>query len=96
MPFLVSCGGGGAQTNDNPPPPVTPPTVGLDNRPSNTACVAPARGVGGASVDTVNAFPNLPVILQPVKVLVEPFCKKRVSLSFSILTTLTAYQHSWT
>jgi uncharacterized repeat protein (TIGR03806 family) len=72
MPFLVSCGGGGAQTNDNPPPPVTPPTVGLDNRPSNTACVAPARGVGGASVDTVNAFPNLPVILQPVKVLVEP------------------------
>jgi len=69
---LVSCGGGGAQTSSNPPPPVTPPSVGLDSRPSNVACVAPARGAGGASVDIVDAFPNLPAISQPVKVLVEP------------------------
>ena len=72
--LLASCGGSGSKSNNNqnPPPGNPPPTVGLDARPSNATCVAPARGAGGASVDIVDAFPNLPGISQPVKVLVEP------------------------
>ncbi|MDH3267063.1 MAG: PQQ-dependent sugar dehydrogenase, partial [Gammaproteobacteria bacterium] len=77
MPFIASCGGGGAQTSNNPPPPVTPPTVGLDSRPSNTACVAPAKGAGGASVDIAEAFPDLPNLSQPVKFVVEPGANPR-------------------
>jgi len=77
IPFITSCGGGGAQTNSNPPPPVTPPIVGLDSRPSNTACVAPARGAGGVSVDIEDAFPNLPGMPQLTKMLVEPVVNPR-------------------
>jgi uncharacterized repeat protein (TIGR03806 family) len=77
VPFLGSCGGGGAQTNSNPPPPVVPPTVGLDSRPSNTACVAPNRGAGGASIDIAEAFPGLPGMSQLTKILVEPVVNPR-------------------
>jgi len=70
--FVASCGGGGSGNNNNQPPPVTPPPVGLDTRPNNLSCVAPARGAGGASMDAVDAFPNLPGISGAVKLLVEP------------------------
>ena len=77
--LVASCGGGGSKSNNNqnPPPGNPPPTVGLDARPSNATCVAPARGAGGASVDITDAFPNLPNISQPVKVLVEPVANPR-------------------
>ncbi len=77
--LLASCGGGGSKSNNNqnPPPGNPPPTVGLDVRPSNATCVAPARGAGGAQVDIVDAFPNLQGISQPVKVLVEPVANPR-------------------
>ncbi|MDH3612226.1 MAG: PQQ-dependent sugar dehydrogenase [Gammaproteobacteria bacterium] len=75
--LVASCGGGGAKTTNNPIPPVNPPTVGLDARPNNVTCVAPARGAGGAAVDIVDAFPNLPGISQPTKVLVEPVANPR-------------------
>jgi uncharacterized repeat protein (TIGR03806 family) len=73
---LSSCGGGSKTTN-NKPPIVPPPLVGLDSRPSNLTCVAPARGAGGASVDVAEAFPNLPNMTQVTKILVEPVANPR-------------------
>jgi len=68
---LVSgCGGGSSGNNNNPPPP-PPATVGLDARPSNASCVAPARAAVG-TINVVDAFPNLPNIGSPTKALVEP------------------------
>ena len=76
--LTAGCGGGGARTTDNPIPPGNPPpVVGLDARPGNASCVAPARGAGGAGVDIVDAFPNLPAMSQAVKVLVEPVADPR-------------------
>src|SRR5512138_155416 len=45
--LLNACHGGGSSNNNNPQPPNTP-VVGLDARPSNTTCVAPAKGSSGA------------------------------------------------
>jgi len=73
----TGCGDGSSNSNNNPPPIVNPPTVGLDARPDNASCVAPARGVGGGSIDVVDAFPNLPNISAPTKVLVEPVANPR-------------------
>ena len=73
---LTGCGGssnGGG--NGNPPPP--PPGGGLDARPSNATCVAPARGTAGAQVDVEDAFPNLPAMAGPTKMLVEPVANPR-------------------
>lgn len=74
---VASCSGG-AKTSENPtqnPPP--PPTGGLDARPDNTACVAPARAPVAGAVDVADAFPNLPPVSQPTKVLVEPVADPR-------------------
>ena len=49
----------------------TPPVVGLDSRPSNTTCVAPARPTGLASVAVQNAFASTPAFQMPTK-LVQP------------------------
>jgi len=73
----TSCGGGSSNSNNDPPPIVNPPIVGLDARPDNATCVAPARGAGGATVDVVDAFPGLPNISQAVKMLVEPVAGPR-------------------
>jgi len=79
--LLGACGGGGAKTAGNPPSPPPPPpppiTVGLDARPNNATCVAPARAQAGTSVEVADAFPDLPAIAQPVKVLVEPVANPR-------------------
>ena len=45
---------------------------GLDSRPDNQSCVAPPRPVLDASVDIVNAYPALPNISLPTKLLLEP------------------------
>jgi glucose/arabinose dehydrogenase len=74
--IIAGCGGG-AKTTNNPIPPVSPPPAGLDVRPNNVTCVAPARGAGGGAVDIVDAFPGLPGLSQPVKVLVEPVANPR-------------------
>jgi uncharacterized repeat protein (TIGR03806 family) len=76
--LVVACGGGSKTTSTppvNPPPPA--PTSGLDARPSNATCIAPARGPAAGGVDISDAFPNLPNIGQPVKVLVEPVAGPR-------------------
>jgi len=46
--------------------------VGLDARPSNTTCVAPARPTGALNVTTVNAFPTAPEFQEPLKALQAP------------------------
>jgi hypothetical protein len=75
--LVVACGGGGAKMTGNPPPPPPPETVGLDARPNNATCVAPARVPAGTAIDVTDAFPGLPGIAQPVKVLVEPVANPR-------------------
>ena len=47
------------------------PDSGLDARPSNTACVAPARTSGNSSISTPRVFPNL-TFLKPVAMLQAP------------------------
>ena len=73
--LLSSCGGGGSGGN-NPPPPPPPATGGLDARPDNLTCVAPERAAVG-TLGTADAFPGLPNIGSPTKVLVEPVADPR-------------------
>ena len=65
---LLSCHGGGSD-----PPPTPPPTAGagLDQRPSNLSCVAPARATGSSTLSVQRAFPNL-TFLEPVAMLQAP------------------------
>ena len=54
--FLASCGGG----DDGSAPAVPPNTVGgLDQRPSNTTCLAPDRPGGATTLATTRVFSNL-------------------------------------
>ncbi|HET8698628.1 MAG TPA: PQQ-dependent sugar dehydrogenase, partial [Gammaproteobacteria bacterium] len=55
-----------------PPPPGSPP-VGLDARPSNTTCVAPAKSSGGAgaTIALQRVFANL-TFTQPLAMLQAP------------------------
>jgi uncharacterized repeat protein (TIGR03806 family) len=56
---LAACGGGSDAPPPNGPPNNPPPAnSGLDARPSNTSCVAPARPQGGVSLAT-SRFTNL-------------------------------------
>lgn len=70
-----SGGDNGGQAVQEPPPPTSPEpeppapeppepeppaaTVGLDARPSNTTCLAPARATGSTTIGTERVFPNL-------------------------------------
>ena len=65
-----SSGGGSSGNPPNPPP----PTAGLDQRPSNLTCLAPAlNSGGGATIALTEAFPNLPDTLsQPLAMLQAP------------------------
>lgn len=79
---LLASGCGGGSGDDGPPPGsgqpppgggTPPPTSesGLDNRPSNTACVAPARPQSGSGVAVQRVYPNL-FFGQPVQMLQAP------------------------
>src|SRR5262245_1300479 len=74
LAFLMSgCGGGGSNDvaqqpppvaeppppTPTPPPPPPGPASGLDARPSNPTCIAPARATGDATISTERVFPNL-------------------------------------
>ncbi|MEM7276763.1 MAG: PQQ-dependent sugar dehydrogenase [Pseudomonadota bacterium] len=50
----------------------TAQVFGLDNRPDNQTCVAPARPGAATGIRSEEAFPNLPTINQPTKMLLEP------------------------
>ncbi|MEO0574154.1 MAG: PQQ-dependent sugar dehydrogenase [Pseudomonadota bacterium] len=45
---------------------------GLDTRPDNSTCIAPARPTSDASVSISDPYPNLPDFSQPTKLLLEP------------------------
>ena len=47
-------------------------TFGLDARPDNQTCVAPARPTANASITLVDAYPALPDLIQPTKLALEP------------------------
>ena len=67
--LLASCGGGGGGGGSNPPPGST--GSGLDQRPSNLSCVAPARVTGNSTLSLQRAFPSL-TFLEPVAMLQAP------------------------
>ena len=80
--IIAGCTGGAStvstpQPPPPPPPPPVPSVVGLDARPDNQTCVAPARPTSDASVSVVDAFPGLPDISQPTKMLMEPVANPR-------------------
>jgi len=50
---------------------------GLDDRPDNQTCIAPARPTTDASVAVIDPFPNLPAIVQPTKMILEPVSDPR-------------------
>jgi uncharacterized repeat protein (TIGR03806 family) len=70
---LFGCGGsGGSGGGQNTPP--RPPTSlgsGLDQRPGNLNCVAPARAAGSSTVSVERVFPNL-VFAEPTAMLQAP------------------------
>ena len=62
----------GGTPNPPPSPPPPPFTAGLDARPSNTTCVAPAKTPpGGTSIQLQRVFPNLS-FSQPLAMLQAP------------------------
>jgi len=50
---------------------------GLDSRPDNQTCVAPARPVLNTSVGISNPYPSLPFIDTPTKIILEPVANPR-------------------
>ena len=56
---LLSCHSGGSDPPPSQPPP-PPPGSGLDQRPSNLSCVAPARVTGNSTLSVQRAFPASP------------------------------------
>ncbi|HEY3518534.1 MAG TPA: PQQ-dependent sugar dehydrogenase, partial [Gammaproteobacteria bacterium] len=69
--LLEACHSSDDDDNQTPPPPPGV-TVGLDSRPSNLSCVAPAKTVvTGTAIQLQRAFPNL-TFDQPVAMLQAP------------------------
>ena len=53
------------------------PTSGLQSRPQNLTCIAPARPLVSTSLSVSNAYPGLPGLSQPTKILLEPVADPR-------------------
>jgi uncharacterized repeat protein (TIGR03806 family) len=69
--LIAGCSGSGGGS-DNPPPGPPPPGAvvsGLDARPSNTSCLAPARATGSTTLGTERVFPNLSFSGQTVEMM---------------------------
>lgn len=69
--LAAGCGGGSKSQGPSVPPPPPPALTGLDARPDNASCIAPTRGASD-SIGVADAFPLLPALGQPTKLLVEP------------------------
>ena len=68
---LTACGGSSGGSGGNPRPPTA--TGGLDQRPQNLSCVAPALNPGaGAAIDLNQVFDGLPALSQPLGMLQAP------------------------
>ncbi|HNP34283.1 MAG TPA: PQQ-dependent sugar dehydrogenase [Woeseiaceae bacterium] len=50
---------------------------GLDGRPDNQTCVAPARPTANSLVSVSDPYPSLPDLVQPTKILLEPVAAGR-------------------
>ncbi len=70
--MLTACGGSSSSPGSGPnPPPMA--TGGLDQRPQNLSCVAPALNPGaGATIDLSQVFDGLPALNQPLDMLQAP------------------------
>ncbi len=66
---IASCGGGGGGAGNGGG--VSGP-FGLESRPANLTCIAPARPDGDATTATMDAFPTAPAFSQPTKILQAP------------------------
>ena len=66
---FFGCGGGNGATAIEPPPP--PSSAGLDQRPNNPDCVAPARATGTSTLSVERVFPNIS-FSEPVAMLQAP------------------------
>lgn len=69
---LIGCGGGGgnsAAVAEPTPTEGTDGTVGLAARPANNSCLAPARTFSGNDVALTDAFPTLPNLDTPIKII---------------------------
>ncbi len=67
---LTACGGSSSNGTTNPRPTVL---GGLDQRPQNLSCVAPALNSGaGATIDLRRVFGGLPALNQPLDMLQAP------------------------
>jgi uncharacterized repeat protein (TIGR03806 family) len=68
-----SSSSGGGNTTPPPPPPPPGATIGLDARPSNLTCVAPAKTTGGSgtTIQLQRVFPNL-AFTEPLAMLQAP------------------------
>ncbi len=81
--YLPGCGGSGSGSGSSEQDAVTIPVddfssfSGLDNRPDNQTCIAPARPNEDAIVAVIDPFPGLPSIAQPTKMLLEPVVDPR-------------------
>ncbi|MEZ5565508.1 MAG: PQQ-dependent sugar dehydrogenase [Gammaproteobacteria bacterium] len=64
---FAGCGGGGGDSGGDDSGGVGP--FGLESRPANSTCLAPARPDGNATVSVVDAFPSTPDFNQPTKIL---------------------------
>jgi uncharacterized repeat protein (TIGR03806 family) len=67
---LASCHSSGSD-DPQPQPQPDPTTSGLDQRPSNAVCVAPARVTGNSTLSVQRAFPAL-TFVEPVAMLQAP------------------------
>ncbi|MEQ8992544.1 MAG: PQQ-dependent sugar dehydrogenase, partial [Pseudomonadales bacterium] len=73
--FAACGGGGGGSSAAAPPPPPAPPpapAVGIDARPANATCVAPQRTFASAGYALQDAFPSLPDLPTPMKLMQSP------------------------
>ena len=70
--LLEACHSSSSDGGGTPPPPPSPGSAaGLDARPSNLTCVAPARTTGGVTIASQRVFQNL-TFNQPVAMLQAP------------------------
>lgn len=72
LSLIAACRGGSSSSSSTSPPPPNPaPTAGLDSRPSNLTCIAPARSATSALIDLVAEFQSLS-FSQPLGMLQAP------------------------
>jgi uncharacterized repeat protein (TIGR03806 family) len=80
MATLAGCGGGGgapAANNSDPIPPPEDPAAGLDRRPLNASCVAPAKAGGPSTIELVDAFPDMAAFAAPLGLFQAPGDNRR-------------------